>query len=74
MCKDAHFQCLKLALLGGEFTPPSSLRLTICLDAGFKLVDLLPPRFELLSYISNLLRKLCLCFLDAFVEIKLNLG
>jgi hypothetical protein len=68
-----YFQSLKFALLGCEFTPPSSIGFTIRLDARFELVDLLPPRIKLPPHISKFLGKLCLRFLDAFVNVELDL-
>jgi hypothetical protein len=53
--------------------PPSSFGFTICLDARFELVDLLPPHIKLPPHISKLLGKLCLRFLDAFVKVELDL-
>ena len=68
-----HFQSLKFALLVCEFTPPSSFRSTIRLDARFELVDLLPPRIKLPPHISELLGTLCLRVLDALVKVELDL-
>ena len=49
------------------------LQVALALDAPFELVDLLPPHIKLPPYISKLLGKLCLRFLDAFVKVELDL-
>ena len=66
-------QCIHLALLLTKLLLPSCLRLSICLQTTFKLVNLLPTIIKLLPHIIDLFRKLGLRIFAPLLKIYLDL-